>query len=151
MTGRIAATALSAVLACTAAAWADGGDPRAGLAPAVKAGILIGSIGGSVLGVFGGLMGTLIGCGKARRFVLAAMKAAVALGALLLIAGIVTVLAGQPYALYYPLLLLGGICIPVFGCLYPVVRRRYQQDEFRRMQAMDAGTPQGGRARGGER
>ncbi|HET6427776.1 MAG TPA: hypothetical protein VFJ30_05165 [Phycisphaerae bacterium] len=138
MTVRTVATTLSVILICTAATW--GGEPvsRAGLAPAVKAGILIGSVGGSLLGVFGGLIGTLVGCGRGRRFVLTAMKVAIALGAILLIAGIAAVLASHPYALYYPLLLLGLLCVAINGSLYRVARNRYEQDELRRMRALDA-------------
>ena len=43
----------------------------------------------------------------------------------------------------YPLLLLGLICPLVFGFNLPIVRRRYDQQELRRISALDAQLPEG--------
>ncbi len=55
-----------------------------------------------------------------------------------LVVGVVALVAGQPYAVWYPLLLGGGICTVVFGAILLAVRARYRADELRRVQAMDA-------------
>jgi hypothetical protein len=99
---------------------------------------LIGGIGGSVIGCFGALLGTLCGFGKARRFVLTMIMILSALGILLALAGIVALVQKQPYSVYYPLLLGGFICAPVFGVNLRAVRKRYDDLEIRRMTSMDA-------------
>jgi hypothetical protein len=51
--------------------------------------------------------------------------------------GVAALSQAQPYAVYYPLLLLGGICtICSIACLV-IIRVGYQQAELRRMQALD--------------
>lgn len=99
---------------------------------------LLGGIGGSLIGCCGGLIGCLAGLGKARRFVLAMTKTFIALGIVLTLAGIAAVVCQQPYAVWYPLLLLGGIMTLVCGVnLYPI-KKRYDDLEIRRMTSMDA-------------
>jgi hypothetical protein len=99
---------------------------------------LIGGIAGTVLGCLGGLIGTLAGLGKARRLVIALMWAMLVSGVACLLFGAVALSLGQPYAVYYPLLLLGLIATLVTGPQIPMVRRRYEQIELRKMAAMDA-------------
>ncbi|MEN6558905.1 MAG: hypothetical protein ABFC54_12065, partial [Thermoguttaceae bacterium] len=60
-------------------------------------------------------------------------------GMVSLVVGLVAVVLGQPYAVYYPLLLGGTILAAVFGGNFPMLHRRYQQIELRKMAAMDAG------------
>lgn len=98
----------------------------------------IGAIGGGALGLLGALIGCLGGAGKARRFVIAALKAMFLVGLAALVAGIVAVIQSQPYGVYYPLLLMGGLLTVLPLGLIPGVRKRYEQIELRRMQAMDA-------------
>lgn len=98
----------------------------------------IGGIVGSVCGLLGGLIGTLGGMGRARRFVMTLTTGLIGLGVASLIAGVVAVILGQPYVVYYPLLLLGGILAGVCGGILPALRRGYEQRELRRMAAMDA-------------
>ena len=98
----------------------------------------VGAIGGSAIGCLGGLVGWLCGRGKARRFVMTAMKTMCLLGLGGLAAGIVALTTSQPYGVYFTLLLCGGICSFVFGFQIPVARKRYQQMELRKMKAMDA-------------
>jgi hypothetical protein len=98
----------------------------------------IGGIGGSVVGLLGAIVGTLAGIGKARRFVLALMAAVALAGVASLLAGLVAVGMRQPYAVYYPLLLGGVLSTAIFGGQIPMVRRRYQQIELRKMAALDA-------------
>ena len=102
-------------------------------------GTYIGAFGGAGIGViggtFGGLAGMLAQQGKARGAVLGFQLTFVVLGALTLIAGIVAAATGQPYHVFYPLLLLGGITTAVMGGLYPVMRKRYAEAEHRQLEA----------------
>lgn len=100
---------------------------------------LIGGIAGSVIGCWGGLVGVLAGLGKGRGFVLGSVKAMMAIGVAALLGGMVAVMKGQPYAVYYPPVLLGGICVLVPGLNLRSIRRRYEQLELRKMTAMDVG------------
>jgi hypothetical protein len=97
----------------------------------------IGGIGGSVIGLLGGLIGILGGIGKARRFVLTLTITLVGLGVVSFVIGVVAAMLGQPYAVYFPLLLLGGILAGVCGGNLAALRRRYEQLELRKMAAMD--------------
>ncbi len=99
---------------------------------------MIGGVFGSVLGCLGGLIGTLGGMGKARRFTLGLVKAICLLGLLLTVAGVVALFQSQPYSVWYPLLLLGILGSAIMGGLLPVLRRRYEQVELRKMAAADA-------------
>ena len=99
---------------------------------------LIGGIGGSVIGCFGALLGVLASKGKARTFVLTTTKIFIVLGILLTIAGFVAVVSGQPYAVWYALLLPGVILTLVFSLTLPSIQRRYDELEIRRMTSIDA-------------
>ena len=109
--------------------------------PWVSPGVSIwfGAIGGSLLGIIGGLIGALAGLGKARGLVLALMKTVIAFGSLCLVVGLIGLMTSQPYAVYYPLLLLGFLGVVIIGVMYPQVCRRYRDLELRRMRAQDLG------------
>lgn len=100
---------------------------------------LIGAIGGSAVGVLGGLFGTVVGLcapkGIARGPVLGSQLALAAVGVLMLIAAVVALLGNQPYHVWFPLMLGGTLLGALMGGLYPVVRARYMQAEARRMDA----------------
>lgn len=113
-----------------------------------RAGNLLGAIAGSIFGCVGGAIGTLAGLGKARRLVFLLAGASLVLGIPSLVAGIVALALGQPYAVWYPLLLLGVIVTAVIGANLPGLRRRYEQIELRKMAAMDLGGPGRSRATG---
>jgi len=108
-----------------------------------RTGNLIGCIGGCVIGLLGGLIGTLAGMGKARRLVVGTCVALIVLGGICLVVGLVAVAIGQPYAVCFPLLLVGGLLDVIVGASLPTIRRRYEQAELRRMAAMDIGVPGG--------
>jgi hypothetical protein len=55
-----------------------------------------------------------------------------------LVLGGVAFVSGQPYAVYYPLLLSGGISAALGFSLPRSLSRRYEDLELRRMQALDA-------------
>ena len=98
----------------------------------------LGGIAGSIFGILGGLIGSLAGMCKAPKIVKTTMAVLFFGGLVSLTAGLIALLSSQPYAVYYPLLILGFISTVLMGALYPIVRNRYLQDELRKMQAADA-------------
>jgi hypothetical protein len=99
---------------------------------------LVGGIAGALLGVLGALVGGLAGTGRARRLVLGLLKFMIAGSAAALLLGGLALAAGQPYAVYYPLLLLGVLGVAVPAGLLGTLRKRYEQLELRRMSAFDS-------------
>jgi hypothetical protein len=99
---------------------------------------------GSILGFFGGLFGIgggiagmLASRGKGRSFANFLLSTMIAVGVILLLAGIVALSDSQPYHVYYPLLL-GGILFSLCVIfIFPVMHRQYAQSELRRIQSMD--------------
>jgi hypothetical protein len=98
---------------------------------------LVGGLTGSVLGCVGAAIGVLASRGKARKFVLGLARALLAFGSIALVLGIVALLRAQPYEVYSPLLLEGVICVTLPAWLIPVLRRRYEELELRKMAARD--------------
>jgi hypothetical protein len=105
----------------------------------IKFGMLYGGIGGGLLGTLGGVLGAAAGAlapkGKARGFVLGAFTAFMLIGIANLVLGIYAVATGQPYGIWYPLVLIGVLLTVLFAALKPVVRKRYDEAEARRMDA----------------
>lgn len=131
--GTVGVSGLRLVALDGAAAGAEGGwwsDRTAGL---------IGAAGGSLLGMFGAAIGSLIAVRRARSFVLGALAIAVGVGTALLAAAAVALLASQPYAVWFPLLLGGAILVAVCGPLMSAAKRAYAEAELRRMRARDLG------------
>jgi hypothetical protein len=104
-----------------------------------RQGGLVGGLAGSTVGLLGALVGTLVCLARARGLVMTVIVLAVVLGAVSFVAAIVALALGQPYHVYYPLLLLGILSLVLFGSAVPIVRRRYNDAEMRRMAALDAG------------
>ncbi|MHC4824257.1 MAG: hypothetical protein ACYTEP_09590 [Planctomycetota bacterium] len=102
---------------------------------------MVGGFGGAAVGILGGCVGAAAGVlapkGKGRGFVLGTMTSCAALGVLVLIAGIYALIVGQPYGVWYPLVLLGALLTGVIGGLIPMVRKRYAEAEQRRLDADD--------------
>ncbi len=98
---------------------------------------LLGGIGGAVIGLWGALIGVLSSRGKARHFVLASANALFVIGIASLAGGVAAVATAQPYAVYYPLLLIGIILVVVFGKMRGNLVARYEQLELKKMQSMD--------------
>ncbi len=99
---------------------------------------LVGAIGGSLVGLWGGLVGLLSGRGRARGFVRFSVAALLVTGIVSLGFGIAAIVAGQPYAVFFPLLLIGGILVGVIGPLRGRLAARYEELELARMRSMDA-------------
>jgi len=104
-----------------------------------RTGGLIGGLGGTIFGCLAALVGVLGGLGKARRLVTSLLAACCLFGVAGLAVGVAALASGQPYGVYYPLLLGGGILSVICGVLIPVLLRRYAELELRKIQAMDAG------------
>lgn len=120
--------------------YANGEDPlqeRGQWFSARSAG-LIGGIGGGFLGLWGALIGVLSSRGKARGFVLGSANALLIIGIACIIAGVIALVNTQPYAVYYPLLLIGIIVIAVIGKLRGTLSAQYEQHELKRMRSLDA-------------
>jgi len=99
--------------------------------------ILLAAIGGSLIGLWGAVIGVVSSRGKARRFVLGSANALFLIGIASLVGGVAAISAGQPYAVYYPLSLFGIILVVVIGKLRKTLSARYEQLELRRMQSID--------------
>ena len=84
---------------------------------------MIGGIVGSGLGILGGLIGSLVGVlaprGVGRQYLLGGIFMVLVLCALSLLVGLFALLlAGQPWQVWYPLVLLDdGVSLAVPGCL----------------------------------
>lgn len=98
----------------------------------------MGGILGGTMGVLGAITGILASRGKARGFVLGVYWGLLGVGLCLLAVGIIAVIRHQPYAVYFAPLFAGGLASTLSLVLMPVVRRRYQDQELRRMSAADA-------------
>jgi hypothetical protein len=107
---------------------------------AKQGGLIGGAVGifGGIIGCFGGLLGCLAGFGKARKFVLTTTKIFIALGMLLTITGIVAIAYRQPFFVWYVFLLPGVGLTLIFSLNFPMIRRRYDDLEIRRMASIDA-------------
>ena len=89
--------------------------------------------------MLGSVIGWLVAKERARGFVITASRLVIALGLTALVAGFVAVAKAQPYAVWYPLVLLGAISCGVMAPSYRRFVRRYRDGELRRLQALDAG------------
>jgi hypothetical protein len=98
---------------------------------------LIGGVAGALVGCLGALIGVLASRGRAKRFVTIAILSLAIGGALAFGAGVVALSSSQPYAVYYPLLLIGFLATVIPLGLRPSIRRRYEEIELRRMRAHD--------------
>lgn len=94
---------------------------------------------GSLLGFWGALVGILVSLGRAKRLVTASSWMVLGLGLGALGAGLVAVAFKQPYAVWYPLVLLGVLASALGPTAGFLARNRYAQMELSRMHAMDAG------------
>ncbi len=99
---------------------------------------LLGAIGGFLLGVWGAVIGVISARGKARRFVLGSATILLLVGIGSLVIGVAALASAQPYAVYYPFLLIGILLVVLMAVLRRTLSMRYEQLELKRMQSMDA-------------
>ena len=99
----------------------------------------MGGVAGGLVGCLGALIGVLASRGRAKRFVTVATVSLAIGGTLAFAAGVVALSRSQPYAVYYPLLLIGFLVTVIPLGLRPSIRRRYEEIELRRMRAHDLG------------
>lgn len=97
----------------------------------------VGGGGGTLLGLVGALAGVLVPRNKGRAFVVGGMAAFAVFGLASLVVGLVALSSGQPYGIWYPLVLVGGIFGFVGGGLTVALRQAYQAAERRHMLAQD--------------
>jgi hypothetical protein len=102
---------------------------------------LIGAVGGPLMGVLCALVLWLASRGRARRIVVGAVAVMLAAAVGSLVVGLAAVCSSQPYAIWYPPLLVGGLPL-LLAPLYVYARRerrkRLEQAELRKMEARDA-------------
>ncbi len=99
---------------------------------------LLGAIGGSILGIWAAVIGVVSSRGKARRFVLGSATILLLIGIASLGIGVAAFAFAQPYAVYYPFLLIGIVLVALMAMLRRTLSARYEQLELKRMQSMDA-------------
>ncbi|MFK7777850.1 MAG: hypothetical protein QM501_06965 [Gimesia sp.] len=98
-------------------------------------GTIVGGGGGTLCGLLGALCGVLSPRGKGRKIILGGMGVFVAIGLIFVVTGIVALLTGQPYAIWYPFVISGIVFSVVNGVLIPVVRKNYEVAENRKIAA----------------
>ncbi|MGB7581021.1 MAG: hypothetical protein WBL85_01050 [Sedimentisphaerales bacterium] len=109
------------------------------------AGWLFGGICGSVVGLMGAAIGTLTGIGSARKVCLSLLGIMSVFGLIVVTLGLGGGLAAlafsQPYAVWYPLLIigvsLGLLCTILPVALFRTINREYEKRELRKMHVMD--------------
>jgi hypothetical protein len=98
---------------------------------------------GTALGIMGGVLGSLAGTlaprGKGKPLVIGLFVATLMACAVMLAAGVVALLQGQPYGVWYGLGFPGLLGLGIMGGLLPLVQRRYREAEERRLSATDLG------------
>jgi hypothetical protein len=90
---------------------------------------------GTLLGILGGTWGALVGTlaprGKGKALVLGSLAVLLVASAISLVIGFVALLAGQPYGVWYGLVLPGFLGITMLGSLSRVAIMAYRQAEAR--------------------
>lgn len=92
---------------------------------------------GIVAGIMGGMVGVLGPRGRARSFVLRTWFILWLLAVALLVVGVVALVGGQPWGVWYGLLLPGAIGTLVVGGNSLVIQKTYRDVEQRRLAAKD--------------
>lgn len=98
-------------------------------------GALAGGIGGSLLGVWGGLLGTFAWQGKHRALVLGGLYVFALVGLAFVGFGVLALAAGQPWGIWYGPLLLGLLFTVLVPMALGLGHRAYATAEKRRLQA----------------
>jgi len=102
-----------------------------------RAGGIVGGILGSVIGVMGGLAGWIVSRGRSRLLGMGLLLGMLIIGVICLLVSGAALAQSQPYAVYYPLGLVGLLSTLISIPMLFVVKKRYEQLELRRLQAKD--------------
>lgn len=104
-------------------------------------GAYVGAFGGAGLGVLLGTFGAIAGVhaarGKLGQWAVSVMVACAAAGFVTFVAGTIALVVGQPYHVYYPLMLIGGIVSLVCGCNIPAIRNAVRNCQQRKLAAAE--------------
>ena len=116
-------------------------DQHAGAWWSDRTGGLIGGVAGTMLGLTGAILGAFVARRTHRSLVLRATAVLAVGGLVILTVAVLTLASSQPYAVWYPLLLGGGLLMIVFGGIRRLARHAYTDAELRRMRAADFSRP----------
>lgn len=122
------ADALDLLLTVPGAWW---GDATAGW---------IGAMAGTAIGMGSALLAVVMALGVAPRFTRLVLALASVVAVAVLATGGIALLKAQPYAVWYPLVLIGGLSSVVFPVMLGVSRRLQTARELRQIQALDGAT-----------
>jgi hypothetical protein len=107
----------------------------------IRFGLWYGGLVGGLLGSSGAVLGVVTAVlapkGKGRNLILGAFTFMKWVGVLHLVIGFYAIYERQPYGIWYPLVLIGGLFTLLFSLLRPIVCKRYEEVE---LQPMSAGT-----------
>ncbi|MEO1008147.1 MAG: hypothetical protein AAFX79_06250 [Planctomycetota bacterium] len=101
---------------------------------------IVGAIIGVVLGagfggLGGGIGGPLAAAGRARTLVLGVFAAGILMGLGLAATGLLALVLEQPWHVWFVFLMPGITSTLIFGILLPVIRKRYDEADQRRVDA----------------
>ena len=103
---------------------------------------VLGGVLGTVLGLCGAVTGCLCGFlvprGKGRRLIFGLFLFWTMMGVVTLIIGVSALCLGQPYHVWYPFVLCGGLFLFLVPHTFFAIKKGYAQAELRKMQALDA-------------
>ena len=99
---------------------------------------LVGGIAGGTLGCLASLLAWLASKGRSRGLVVATSGILIGAGALATLAGLVAVCFQQPYAVWFPLVLLGVLLLAILPIRLKQFQKQYEALELRRMASLDA-------------
>jgi len=102
---------------------------------------LVGGIGGSLIGVLGGVFGCLcswlVPKGRGKGLLLGGLAAMGGIGVACLLTAATALAMGQPYHVWYGFLLAGVLLTVLGGVFFGVLRKRYRAAELRKMHASE--------------
>ena len=99
---------------------------------------LLGAIVGGICGLLGGFFGVMAAIPPLRRYMFPFGIFVAGCSVIMLIVGLVFLCTGQPWGLWYPLVLVGILGTVIFGVNAFVARHRLMADESRRIAAASA-------------
>jgi hypothetical protein len=99
---------------------------------------IVGGLGGAVVGCLVTLLAWMTGRAKGRSFVLGTLTILIGIGAILVLAAMGALALKQPYAVWFPLGLVGLLLGSILPARLRQSRKAYEETELRRMASVDA-------------